>query len=110
MSTATPDAPPVETPAPEATRKPQRAPAPAKADKLPEFHVLLHNDDHHDMAEVVESITVATPVNKRAAALIMLAAHFKGRAIVLTTHKELAELYRDRLRSRGLIATIEAAT
>ncbi len=40
----------------------------------------------------------------------MLAAHFKGRAIVLTTHKELAELYRDRLRSRGLIATIEAAT
>lgn len=89
--------------------KTRTAPAEPRVEKLPPFHVMLHNDDQHDMGEVVESLVLVTPTTKVMAAKIMLAAHFRGCAVVLTAHKERAELYRDRLRSRGLVATIEAA-
>jgi ATP-dependent Clp protease adaptor protein ClpS len=84
-------------------------PGPPKADRLPPYNIILHDDDIHDMGEVIESIVTVTPVPARTAAKIMITAHFQGRAIVMTTHKERAELYRDRLRSRTLIATIEPA-
>ena len=38
---------------------------------------------------------------------IMLEAHNRGKAVVTTCPLELAELYRDRLQSFGLTATIE---
>jgi ATP-dependent Clp protease adapter protein ClpS len=40
---------------------------------------------------------------------IMLEAHNRGKAVVTTCPLELAELYRDRLESCGLTATIEKA-
>lgn len=43
---------------------------------------------------------------KRAAG-IMYEAHKNGRAVVRSCHKELAELYEDRLIGKGLSATIE---
>jgi len=104
----TTETPAVETPSkPTPKRRPK--PGPPKADQLPPYNIILHDDDIHDMGEVVESIVMVTPVPARTAAKVMLAAHFHGRAIVMTTHKERAELYRDRLRSRTLIATIEPA-
>jgi ATP-dependent Clp protease adapter protein ClpS len=39
----------------------------------------------------------------------MLEAHNRGKALVTTCPLELAELYRDRLESCGLTATIEKA-
>ncbi|MGH2583624.1 MAG: hypothetical protein ACRDJE_01785 [Dehalococcoidia bacterium] len=39
----------------------------------------------------------------------MLEAHEHGRALVIVCPLERAELYRDRLESRGLTATIEKA-
>lgn len=109
IDTVTLETPAKAKPGPTTRPTPKKTPSPTKADRLPPFHVMLHNDNHHDMMEVVDSIVLATPVQKKSAAIIMLAAHFKGRAIVLTTHKERAEFYRDRLRSCGLIATIEPA-
>lgn len=90
---------------------PRTAPreAPPKLDRLPPFNLVLHNDDVNDMLHVVESLTSVTPVATGEARKIMLTAHLRGRAIVLTTHKERAELYRDRLRSKALVATIEPA-
>jgi len=79
-------------------------------DALPPYRVLLHNDDVHDMLYVVESLVEVTPLAYKPAARIMLEAHMRGAAGVLTTHKERAELYRDRLRSKGLVSTIEPAT
>jgi ATP-dependent Clp protease adaptor protein ClpS len=38
---------------------------------------------------------------------IMLEAHTKGKAVVIKTHKELAELYKEGLNNEGLIASIE---
>lgn len=43
---------------------------------------------------------------KRATA-IMWEAHTKGKAVVKSCHKELAELYRERLSQEGLTASIE---
>ena len=37
-------------------------------------------------------------------------AHNHGRAVVIVCPLELAELYRDRLQSKGLTATIEKAS
>ena len=74
------------------------------------WSVLLWNDDHNSMDHVVRSLVRSVQglsVNK--AVQIMLEAHNSGRAIVTTCPLELAELYRDRLESCGLTATIESA-
>lgn len=80
-----------------------------KSDQLPLFRVLLHNDDHHDMLYVVESLVEVTPLVYKMAARVMLEAHMRGASLVMTTHKERAEFYRDRIRAKGLIASIEAS-
>jgi len=91
--------------------KPRTRPAAdePKSHQLPPFRVLLHNDDLHDMLYVVESLVDATPLAYKPAARIMLEAHMRGAAAVLTTHKERAEFYRDRIRAKGLVCTIEPA-
>lgn len=105
-STPPPKAPsrPAAAP-PRATTKPR--PSEPKLDKLPPFRVLLHNDDHHDMLEVVEWLMELTPLGRQPAVRIMLEAHTRGVAQVLITHRERAELYEDQLRSKGLVVTIE---
>ncbi len=82
---------------------------PAVARRLyPMYRVLLHNDDHHTMDEVVGYIVKAVPqVALQAAVQIMLTAHHEGTALVLTCPQEHAEHYRDRLESFGLTATLE---
>jgi ATP-dependent Clp protease adaptor protein ClpS len=75
----------------------------------PMYKVLLHDDEVHFMDEVVVYITKAVPqVPVKAAVQIMLAAHHGGSAVVVTCPLEYAELYRDRLESYGLTATLEA--
>ena len=50
-----------------------------------------------------------TPLNLEAAVQRTLEAHTAGLALLLTTHKERAELYRDQFKSKGLTVTIEPA-
>jgi ATP-dependent Clp protease adaptor protein ClpS len=77
---------------------------------LPPYAVILHNDDHNEMAYVVRSLVLCVPeVSAEEAVRIMLEAHESGRALVIVCPLERAELYRDRLESRGLTATIEKA-
>ena len=77
---------------------------------LPPWSVILHNDDHNDMLYVVRSLMRSVPkLGATRATQIMLEAHNKGKAVVTTCPLELAELYRDRLESCGLTATIEKA-
>ena len=96
--------------------------APTRPDVLPEHHeekkesllrpwsVILHNDDHNDMVYVVRCLMKAVPnLGPRRATQIMFEAHNHGKAVVTTCPLELAELYRDRLQSFGLTATIEKA-
>jgi ATP-dependent Clp protease adaptor protein ClpS len=74
---------------------------------LPPYKVLLHNDDKNDMVYVVGTIVELTPLQKEEAIQRMLEAHETGVALLLVTHKERAELYRDQFASKGLTVTIE---
>ncbi len=100
MYAAGPAIPDVETPARPETRQ--------REEILPPWSVILHNDDHNEMLYVVQCLQKAVPhLSEQRAVEIMLEAHNHGKAIVTTCPLELAELYRDRLASFGLTATIE---
>jgi ATP-dependent Clp protease adaptor protein ClpS len=82
----------------------------SKPRALEPYKVILHNDDHNSMDHVVRSLVRSVPgLGTAKAVKIMLEAHNTGRAIVTVCPLELAELYRDRLESCGLTATIEQA-
>jgi ATP-dependent Clp protease adaptor protein ClpS len=87
----------------------KKGPSRPKADRLPPYKVLLHNDSVNEMLYVIESITTLTPHDRPSATKIMLEAHTSGVALVLTTHKERAELYQEQFRSKQLLVTLEPA-
>lgn len=93
--------------------RPAPAPAPASAptrlDRLPPFKVLLHNDAVNDMGHVVRSIVELTPLKKEEAVERMVEAHNTGVSLLLVTHKERAELYRDQFRTKRLNVSLEPA-
>ncbi len=77
---------------------------------LPKYHIILHNDDTHDMLFVVAALLRIIPSLSRAAAFeIMLRAHQTGKAIIATMPRETAEFYCGELKNTGLQATIEPA-
>src|SRR4051812_25047502 len=80
-----------------------------KARTEPPWKVILHNS-WHPMSWVVYVLVRTIPgTTIKKATKIMWKAHTKGRAVAATCHKELAELYEERLRARGLTATVEPA-
>ena len=76
---------------------------------LPMYKVLLHNDDENDMAHVIETIVMLTPLNAQEAYQRMEEAHSTGCALLLVIHRERAELYVEQFQSRSLTVTIEPA-
>lgn len=83
-------------------------PAPPRVDCMPPWKVLLHNDDVNDMGYVIETILELTILNRHVAIQRMLEAHTRGLTMLLTTHREHAELLQEQFTSRKLIVTIEA--
>ena len=61
------------------------------------------------MEFVVITVMQLTPLKEQEAVLRTTEAHKTGVALLLTTHKERAELYQEQLTSKGLVVTIEAA-
>jgi len=96
-----------------ATAKPKRSAKPAPTKKppqmLPPWKVLLHNDDKNEIGFVVLTIVELTTLNEQDAKRRTEEAHKTGVALLLTTHKERAELYKDQFESKGLTVTIEPA-
>jgi ATP-dependent Clp protease adaptor protein ClpS len=86
-------------------------PAPAKPARkpLPPWKVLLHNDDENDFGHVIETIVMLTTLNEQEANLRANEAHRQGLSLLLTTHRERAELYQQQFASRNLTVTIEQA-
>ena len=81
-----------------------------RAATLPPYVVFLNNDDVNSMDYVVHSLLMCVPeLDEGEAVSIMFEAHESGRAQVIVCPLERAELYRDRLKSRRLTATIERA-
>jgi len=86
-----------------------RKTAPATVSQpLPQYRVLLHNDDLVEMAYVVRSIVQLTYLPAARAYVVMMTAHTRGVALITITHRERAELYQQQFRNKGLIVTIEA--
>jgi ATP-dependent Clp protease adaptor protein ClpS len=96
-----------------ATTKPKKKskPAPQKNPPatLPPWKVLLHNDDVNDVGHVVKTIVELTHLNEQAAKTRTQEADKTGVSLLLVTHKERAELYKDQFASKGLTVTIEPA-
>ena len=81
--------------------------APARVSRMPQWRVLLHNDDASDMVYVVSSIRQITSLDYKTATERMLEAHTRGLSLLLTTHREHAELLVEQFASKRLIVTIE---
>lgn len=82
-------------------------PAPPKVDRLPPWNLLLHNDAANEMGYVVETIIELTALHPQTALLRMLEAHKIGVALLLTTHRERAELLCEQFASKRLAVTME---
>lgn len=94
-----------------ATAKPKRRQTPKRQPPkpLPPWKVLLHNDDKNEMGYVVTTIMELTPLKETEALQRMEEAHKSGVALLLTTHRERAELYQEQFQSKGMTVTIEPA-
>jgi len=74
------------------------------------WNVILHNDWDNSMPRVVIILKKVIPgMSYEKAARIMLQAHTSGQALVKSCHRELAELYEERLQAEGLTVSIEPA-
>ena len=96
-----------------AVAKPQRKEKATPKNKppgmLPPWRVLLHNDDKNSFDDVVKGIIQLTPLTETDAIKRMQEAHKTGVALLLVTHKERAELYKEQFESKLLVVTIEPA-
>jgi ATP-dependent Clp protease adaptor protein ClpS len=90
------------------TKKPAPAPAKPKPDektkprKLPPWNVVLLNDDDHSYEYVIEMLGVLFAHPPEKAFQMAKEVDTSGRVIVLTTHKEKAELKRDQIHAYGV--------
>ena len=92
-----------------ATSATKRAETDRKPKQLPPYKVLLHNDDVNTFEHVIASIVKLTTLTPQEAILRTLEAHQSGLALLLTTHRERAELYIDQFASLNLTASAEPA-
>ena len=76
------------------------APKPQRRD-LPLFHVVLINDDDHSYDYVIEMLGRIFGHPKQKGFLLAQEVDFTGKCIVMTTHRELAELKRDQIQAYG---------
>ena len=73
--------------------------------------MILHDDCHNPINRVVWRLWRIIPgMNMERATEVTWEAQTKGRAVAKTCHKELAELYEDRLRANGLTVSTEPAS
>ena len=91
-------------------RKAERTRTRNKAKPELPWNVLLHNDWNNSMPRVVIVLKKVVPgMTVKKATRIMWEAHSKGQAVVKSCHKELAELYVERLQGENLTVSIEPA-
>jgi ATP-dependent Clp protease adapter protein ClpS len=99
---STPDRPPSPDDPAASREKPRRR-------QLPPYRVILHQDAALDMMFVVRTVMELTRFCRAEATHKMWQAYHSGRALLLITYKERAELYVEQFASRGVTVTIEPA-
>ena len=74
----------------------------------PPWNVVLHNDWVNGMGRVVYVLRKVIPgMTVKKAVKAMWTAHTEGKAVVKSCHRELAELYEERLKAKRLTASVE---
>jgi ATP-dependent Clp protease adaptor protein ClpS len=68
-----------------------------KTRRLPPYHVILENDDHHSFEFVISVLRKVFGVSEERALQFAVEAHKTGRSIVWTGSKEVAELKVDQI-------------
>jgi ATP-dependent Clp protease adaptor protein ClpS len=101
------DAPP---PAVKAVKPRVRPEKQDKPELPPPWRVVLHNDPINLFEKVIVILHRLTPLSLQEAFQRTNEAHTRGRSVVLSTHRERAELYVEQLTSAGLTITMEADT
>jgi ATP-dependent Clp protease adaptor protein ClpS len=86
-----------------ARAKPARKRKPAS---LPPYHVILFNDDDHTYEYVIEMLKVLFAFPDEKGFELAKTVDRDGRVILLTTHKEMAELKRDQIHAYGVDARV----
>lgn len=90
------------------TKQAKRTKTGNKSRTEPPWNVILYNDWDNSMPRVILVLKKIIPgMTIKKAAKIMYEAHSKGQAVVKSCHKELAELYEERLYKAGLSVSIE---
>jgi ATP-dependent Clp protease adaptor protein ClpS len=92
------DDPSVAVAEPLIKRKPSTRPVPRR---LPAFNVVLLDDNDHSYDYVIEMLGVVFMYPVERAYQMAKEVDKSGRVVVLTTHKELAELKRDQILRYG---------
>jgi ATP-dependent Clp protease adaptor protein ClpS len=69
--------------------------------RQPPYHVVILNDEEHSFEYVIELLTKLFGHPLATAEELTLRIHHTGRAIVLTTHREKAELKREQVLAYG---------
>lgn len=81
-------------PAPQAQTQPETR-------RQPPYNVVILNDEEHTVDYVIELLVKVFKHSLETADLLTWKVHTEGRAIVFTTHRELAELKREQVLSYG---------
>lgn len=89
--------------------KEKSAPTKTKPKQLPPYKLLLHNDDENSFEFVIRSILRLTHLTTEDAIERTIEAHESGVALLLTTHRERAELYQEQFLTFQITTTIESA-
>lgn len=72
-----------------------------------DWNVVLHNDDNINARVVIEAIMEVIGYDEKKCTNIMYEAHTKGRSIIITTNKIVADFYKERLESYRLTISLE---
>ena len=69
--------------------------------RQPPYHVIILNDEEHTFEYVIELLAKVFKHPRTKGEELAWTIHNQGRAVVFTTHKELAELKRDQVIAYG---------
>jgi ATP-dependent Clp protease adaptor protein ClpS len=69
--------------------------------RQPPYNVIVLNDEEHTFEYVIELLTKLFNHSRTTGEALAWTIHTQGRAIVFTTHKELAELKREQVLAYG---------
>ena len=89
-----------------APTKPAQTPKKRPPKQMPPFNVVLLNDNDHSYEYVIKMLKSLFGHNDQQGFKLANEVDKQGRAIVFTTHKELAELKRDQIHAFGKDETV----